>query len=332
MQHILSEIVRRCEAGQRIALCVVVATRGSTPQQAGAKMLVTQDGRTIGTLGGGCVEAEVRRRATEILEQNLSQLMEFRLDHDYGWDDGLICGGIMDIHIQSIGSGDEKPFADLLDAMQQRQRLAFRIKYEQAGAQKEFVEEMTPGPMLVIAGAGHVAQAVAELAGKLDFRVTVIDDRADYASEARFPLAERRVVGGIEDELRRCGIDADTFIVIVTRGHNRDGAALHAVIDSPARYIGLIGSKRKIKTIFDDLHAQGVSIDELKRVHAPIGFDIGAVSVNEIAISIVAELIAVRHRLGGEPAKHMKIESKQVEQWLSRPQHLDSSAPPSRGQ
>jgi xanthine dehydrogenase accessory factor len=317
MQQILSEIVRRCAAGEAVVLCTVVSTRGSTPQRAGARMLVTADGRTIGTLGGGCVEAEVRRRATEMLAQKRSQLMEFRLDHDYGWDDGLICGGIMDIFMQSIGPGEQEPFARILGAIERDAPAQVTLVYEQSGEQKQFVEELRPGARLIIAGAGHVAQALAEVAGRLDFRITVIDDRADFASESRFPTAQR-IVGDIEEELRRCPIDRDTYVVIVTRGHNRDGAALAAVIERPARYVGLIGSKRKIKTIFDDLHGQGISIDHLKRVHAPVGLDIGAVSVPEIAVSIAAELVAVRREQGGKAAQSMRIDSKQLEQWLAR--------------
>jgi xanthine dehydrogenase accessory factor len=318
MIPILSEILRRTRAGEAVALCTVVATRGSTPQQRGARMIVTLDGRCVGTLGGGCVEAEVRKRAIELLDRGESKLLEFRLDHDYGWDDGLICGGIMDIHIQSIGPGEREPFERMMGSLEQGRRVELRIEYEQAGERKHFTEDLGPGPRLVIAGAGHVAQAVSELAAKLDFRITVIDDRADFASEARFPRAEKRIVGTIEDELRICGIDEDTYIVIVTRGHHRDGHALAAVIDSPARYIGLIGSKRKIKAIYDELHASGVSVETLKRIHAPIGLDIGAVSVNEIAVSIAAELIAVRRGKEWESAAPMRIDPEQVEQWLAR--------------
>jgi xanthine dehydrogenase accessory factor len=326
VQVLLEEILRRCrDAGERVALCVVVGTRGSTPQERGAKMLVTADGRTVGTLGGGCVEAEVRKRALEMLQNNESRLMEFALDHDYGWDDGLICGGVMDIHIQTISPGTTQPFEALLERLRAQDRCELRFVYEQTGEQREYVEELSPGPMLVIAGAGHVGQALGELATKLEFRLTVIDDRADFASHARFPGAQTRIVGDIESELRRFPIDPATYIVIVTRGHQHDGRALAAVIDSPARYIGLIGSKRKIKTIFDDLAQTGVSLEKLKRVHAPIGYRIGAVTVSEIALSIAAELIAVRRGMENQPALPMKIDSQQLEQWIARPSRAGSS-------
>jgi xanthine dehydrogenase accessory factor len=318
---LIDEIIRRVRAGERAAFCTIVATRGSTPQQKGAKMLVTADGRTVGTLGGGCVEAEVRKHALELMQANQSRLMEFKLDHDYGWDDGLICGGVMDVYIETLDGSSADRFDRMRESIVARRIVTLEIVYHQAGEKRKYVEEVGPGPVLVIAGAGHVGQALGELAAKLEFRVVVIDDRQEFASEARFPAAEMRIVGDIESELRKFPIDPSTFVVIVTRGHARDGQALAAVIESPARYVGLIGSKRKIKTIFDDLTQAGVSVDRLNRVNAPIGYDIGAVTVNEIAVSIAAQLIAARRgeRLGDEPAKPMKIDSAQLEQWLTRP-------------
>ncbi len=321
MEVLLSELIRRCRAGERVAMCIVVATRGSTPQEAGAKMLVLADGTTVGTLGGGCVEAEVRKRALEMMAAGSSALCEFALDHDLGWDDGMICGGRMEIHIETIDTTRDAlgTYEALAHALRQRKTVPLEIAYEKSGTQTKYVEEVGPGPMLLIVGAGHVGQALGELAAKLDFRVAVIDDRPDFASEVRFPAAERRIAGEIESELRRFPIDPNMYIVIVTRGHQHDARALANVIDSPARYIGMIGSKKKIKTTFDDLAKAGVSIEKLKRVHAPIGYRIGAITVNEIAISIAAELIAVRRGMGDEPAKHMKIDPTQLDQWLARP-------------
>jgi xanthine dehydrogenase accessory factor len=318
MRDILDEITSRCRRGQRVALCTVVGTRGSTPQSKGAKMLVLGDGRTVGTLGGGCVEAEVRRRAIEILNADRSELLEFRLDHDYGWDDGLICGGIMDIHVQTIDAERAGPFEQLAEALRSDRSAEFRITYEQAGQCRHYVEDVGPPPVLVIAGAGHVGQALGALAATLDFRVTIIDDRPDFASPERFPAAKQRIVADIEQSLRELPIDANTYVVIVTRGHKHDGDALAAVIDSPARYLGLIGSKRKIKTIFDDLLASGVSAEKLMRVHAPIGYEIGAVTVPEIAVSIASELIAVRRGRENVPARPMKIDEQSLGAWLSR--------------
>ena len=228
---------------------------------------------------------------------------------------------LLRVHRLQVFFAETERFEDLRAAIDQRRTVKLQIAYEQGGQRKQYVEEVGPGPSLVIAGAGHVGQALADLASKLEFRVAVIDDREDYASAARFPAAGECIVGDIEAELRRYPIDPSTYIVIVTRGHARDGQALLAVIDSPARYIGMIGSKRKIKTIFDDLAASGISVDRLARVHAPIGYEIGAVTVNEIAVSIAAELIAVRRNdASGEPARAMKIDPQQLHQWLARPE------------
>jgi len=317
MQRILDEITHRLAAGQRLALCTVVESRGSTPQGAGAKMLVTAEGQIIGTLGGGCVEAEVRLRAMELLAGGESKLLEFRLDHDYGWDDGLICGGVMGIYVQVLNERWREHFERLSAAMRAGEQAEFVVEYASEQGRRRYAEVLGPPPTLLIAGAGHVGQALASLAATLDFRVAVIDDRADFTSAERFPNASQRIVGEIEQELRRYPIDASTYVVIVTRGHRHDGRALQAVIESPARYLGLIGSKAKIKLIFDDLMASGVDRAALLRVHAPIGLDIGAVSVAEIAVSIGAELIAIRRGREGMSAA-MKMPEDELRRWLGR--------------
>jgi xanthine dehydrogenase accessory factor len=318
MEAVFDQIVRRCNAGERVVLCTVVATRGSTPQEKGAKMLVVADGKTIGTLGGGCVEAEVRKRALELLSQNTSKLLEFHLDHDFGWDDGLICGGVMEIFVQVLDASGVAPFTEMLSAIRGKVPTLFRIDYEHKGSAKKYIEEIGPPPKLVIAGGGHVGQALGELAAKLDFGVTVIDDRPDFVALERFPSAKQRIAGEIEDELRKFPIDPGTYIVIVTRGHRHDGQALHAVIDSPAKYIGLIGSKSKIKLIYDDLVEKGVPVEKLMRVHAPIGLDIAAVTVPEIAVSIAAELVAVRRGREGTSARELRLDASELSAWLTR--------------
>jgi xanthine dehydrogenase accessory factor len=319
-EQIFDEILRRTRGGERLILCTVVRTRGSCPQSAGAKMLVLADGKTLGTLGGGCVEAEVRRRALEMLQADESGLLEFTLDHDYGWDDGLICGGIMDIAVQTLDAPRAAGFATLLEDIRAGRPATLRVPFVRGGEQQEYTEPLDPAPTLLIAGAGHVGQALAALAQPLGFLVSVIDDRPDYACAERFPNAKQLILGDIEAELRKFPIDEHTYAVIVTRGHQRDGQALAAVIRSPARYVGLIGSKRKIKAIFDDLAQQGVPFETLSRVHAPIGYEIGAVTVPEIAISIAAELIAVRRGFENKLAKPMKIDEEQLRSWLSRPE------------
>jgi xanthine dehydrogenase accessory factor len=320
MQRLLEEVVRRCEAGEAVALCTVVSTRGSTPQAAGARMLLLASGQTVGTLGGGCVEAEVRQQALQLLQARRSQLLTFKLDHDYGWDDGLICGGSMDIYVETLQShADTQAYHEVISALRQGRQADVSLAYAADAGTKKFVETLSPPARLIIAGAGHVGQALAAIASPLDFSVSVIDDRGDCASADRFPQAQQCIVGEIEDELRAFPIDASTYIVIVTRGHRHDGHALSAVVDSPAKYIGLIGSRRKVLTIFQDLLSQGVSMEKLSRVHAPIGLELGAVTVPEIAVSIAAELVAVRRGRGGEVTRSLKFDPARLRELLERP-------------
>jgi xanthine dehydrogenase accessory factor len=318
MKDLAQEIVRHLSAGEPVGLCTVVATKGSTPQSRGAKMLVLADGRTVGTLGGGCVEAEVRRRALEQLGSGASITSRFSLDQDYGWDDGLICGGVMDIHVSVLGGADVDRFAAIADALRADRSTSLEFSYELDGRAARYVEDLGPPPTLLIVGAGHVGAALAKLASELDFRVDVIDDRADALTAERFPGARRRITGEIESELRNYPIAGDTYVVIVTRGHKNDGRALSTAIGRGSKYLGLIGSKRKIKAIFDELANSGVDRQLLLDVHAPIGLEIGAVSVAEIALSIAAELVAVRRGRTGQVAGPMKMREDVVNQWLDR--------------
>ncbi len=292
---LFDSLVRQLEHGRRVALCTVVGTSGSTPQSAGATLLLHENMTTEGTLGGGCVEAEVRKQAFEMLRRGESGLLKFSLDHDYGWDDGLICGGNMLVAVQSIADAPTaRPFADARNALELQQPASVSIRVPHEGRANEYRLHIEAPARLVIAGAGHVGAALAKLAVGLDFDVSVIDDRGDFANHEKFPPPIKPIVGDIEKTLRDWPIGPGTFVVVVTRGHNHDEAALHAVIDSPARYIGMIGSKRKVKLIFDDLVALGVDPAKLARVHSPIGLKIGSVTVPEIAVSIAAELIQIR--------------------------------------
>jgi xanthine dehydrogenase accessory factor len=344
MRAILAELERVIGQGLPCAFCAVVATRGSTPQKAGAAMLVYADGRQAGTLGGGCVEAEVRRQALHALAAADARPLfhTFTLDDDYGWDDGLICGGRMTVLADPLtpAAGDYyRRLRDLTDAgrgclevvalPENRAGLppGARYLFDAAGrpaaalggpAVPAAVAERLPAiasrprpgvqdglallptlprVRLLIVGGGHVGQAVGKLAAEVDFDVWVLDDREVYASPERFPQAQRRLVGDIGRTLKELApeVTPNTYCLIVTRGHNHDEEALYHLAPTTAGYVGMIGSKRKVRMIFDDLLAKGVAEAALKRVHAPIGLPIGSQTVPEIAVSVVAELIACRN-------------------------------------
>lgn len=343
MQLVLRELEVALRAGRPVCYCALVETRGSTPQKAGAMMLVFPDGSQVGTLGGGCVEAEVKRRALQLLDEGTAGLLTFQLDSDYGWDDGLICGGRMKMLVDPIRPGDDSSyyrtwFDRLLTGTGCTEAVVLDAEAAGAGAEADrylldehgtVIAQRTAGTKelagvrerlrsleerprpyvaggisylpclsrcrLVIVGAGHVGQKVAQLAAEADFDVWVIDDREEYCQSQRFPTAKRLIVAPIDQALSGLDVDSSTYCIIVTRGHNHDEEALYHLAETRARYVGMIGSRRKIRLIFQDLLREGIARDALQRVYAPVGFEIGSQTVPEIAISIVAELIAHRN-------------------------------------
>ncbi|MFG0334796.1 MAG: XdhC family protein [Maioricimonas sp. JB049] len=341
MRDVLAGLLPAVEAGQPVVYTALVETRGSTPQKAGASMLVYEDGSQTGTLGGGCVEAEVKRRALALLQNGTTELLSFQLNSNYGWDDGLICGGRMQMLVDPLRSRDDLAYysqlqdvidagtgcteAIVIDADKAGLPVGTRLLFDGDGvllarrggegdasrliaALKPLSDRPRPYVQggvsylpqltrcrLVIVGAGHIGQAVADLATDVGFGVWMIDDREEYCNPERLPRAERCLVGPIDDVLPGLEITSDTFCIIVTRGHNHDEEALYHLATTDARYVGMIGSKRKIKLIFEDLRREGIAEEQLARVRAPIGFDIGSQTVPEIAVSIVAELVAYRN-------------------------------------
>ncbi|MBW3538841.1 MAG: XdhC family protein [Planctomycetes bacterium] len=354
MSNILHDLEDALRNAQAVAWTALVETRGSTPQKAGACMLVFADGSQAGTLGGGCVEAEVKRRALRLLDEGRREILTFQLDSDYGWDDGLICGGRMCMLVDPVRPHEDASFFETLFRLTAEGRgstEAVIIDAEKAGGGRDgdrflFDEAATllarrsesgealpaaiaenlrplderPRPYiasgvsylprlkrcrLIVVGAGHVGQKVAELAAAADFDVWVVDDREQYCNPERFPQAKRLIVGAVDSALSGLEIDSDTYAIIVTRGHNHDEEALYHLAETRARYVGMIGSRRKIKLIFEDLLAEGISREALQRVSAPLGLDIGSQTVPEIAVSIVAELIAHRN-LGEIPERYRR--------------------------
>jgi xanthine dehydrogenase accessory factor len=356
MRELLDRLETSLAAGRPVAFCRLVETRGSTPQKAGAAMLVFADGSQAGTLGGGCVEAEVKRRALGVLASGPAEIVSFQLDSDYGWDDGLICGGRMQVLVDPLRTVDDGAYFARFAAELRRgaacseavvfdgakNGLAAPTVYLFDSADKliasrhapdgrtvptsvrEGLPDLAQRPRptaaagisylpqlcrcrLLIVGGGHVGQAVGKLAAELDFDVWVVDDRAEYVARERFPAAERLITGEITAALKSIDITSDTYCLIVTRGHNHDEEALACLVDRGARYVGMIGSKRKIKLIFDDLEAEGVAPETLAKVYAPVGIDIGSQTVTEIAVSILAELIAHRNLGGVVPGRPVSV-------------------------
>ena len=303
MLEVLERVVGEVDAGRPVALCVVVGRRGSAPQQPGALLCVDEAARITGTVGGGCVEADVRRRAHALLsdragheaDSQAGALSTLDLDHDFGFDDGLICGGQMDIAVVAYaGSKQVEPVRQAVAHLRAGVPATLPIRVTTAKGVVEYRVNLETAPKLVIAGGGHLGKALAVMAVQLGFGVTVIDDRAEYANAERFAPPVEPIVGDIAEVLGGWPIDANTYVVVVTRGHKHDEQALGAVLASPAKYLGMVGSKRKIEVIYDDLRHAGAPDAQLARVHAPIGLAISSQTPAEIAVSIAAELISVR--------------------------------------
>lgn len=256
---LFAELARLAEAGEPCALCTIVRTAGSTPGKTTMKMLVRRDGSFVGTVGGGCLEAEVLEAALASMQDEQPRLLAFALnERDYP-DSGLLCGGRLEILVEPI------------------------------------VE-----PRLVLFGGGHVSAAIARVAATVGFRVVVAEDREDFAQVARHPDASETWCAPLAQCAARLGTAEDDFVLAVTRGHDQDGEVLaaRAAAGARPRYLGMIGSRAKRAQVFEKLAAAGVSEGFLERVRTPIGLPIGARTHEEIAVSVVAELIAVR-RTGG---------------------------------
>lgn len=249
----IEELLRQ---GRRGALITIVETIGSTPRKAGAKMLVTDDGRLIGTVGGGCVEADLVAHAKRVMTSGCAILQEVDLTAKSGDENDMLCGGKM----------------------------------------KAFIEPIVADEKLVIFGGGHISRALHDLAAKLDFRIVVTDDRPQFANPERFPLASQVVAAPFESQFEHLTVDEATYIVIATRGHAYDELCMEMALRTPARYIALVGSRTKVALFKKNLRAKGVTPEQLARVVCPAGLDIGAETPEEIALAIVAQMVCLRRR------------------------------------
>ena len=286
--------------GEPVALGIITDVKGSSPQKVGAKALFYADGRIAGTMGGGCLEAEIQDRARQTLVTGKPETFDLILDHDFGWDDGLICGGrVGGVILPRI----QYAAAIWSELARRENRRTWGIKEDfqiawadmSSAADWRYRETVTPPCDLWIAGAGHIAQAVAPLALGLDFAVTVFDDRPALANHQFFPQNVALQVGDWAKTLDHPFSPHGTFGLIVTRGHRHDALVLRHWIDRGFAFLGMIGSKRKARTIRDHFRAEKIGSEEaLERLSCPVGVDIAAHTVPEIAISILAEYIDQR--------------------------------------
>lgn len=358
------------ETTPRVAVATIVRTRGSSPREVGARMLIRPDGATDGTVGGGCGEAEVWRVALEVLEDEQPRMVVVDLTNDIAMGSDGVCGGLIDIFVEPWQANVGNVAAAVLDAVGNRrsaatativsksrgmraalgekllfvdgrvaeggfdsQALQARVLEDlpevfaagesvvrtytfETGQVGVFFDLAVPQPTLVIVGAGHVALPIAKVGRLLDFEVVVIDDRASFANAQRFPDADRIIVDDFGRALDGLEITPSTYVVLVTRAHTYDVHALRKIVRSSAGYIGMIGSRRRVYAVFKLLRDEGVAVDDLLRVHAPIGLDIKTETPGEIAISIGAELLKARR--GGGAASISDIVRPQYRYSLTR--------------
>jgi xanthine dehydrogenase accessory factor len=349
MEDICSEIVRALEKKEKVVLATLISRVGSAPRAIGAKYLIKEDGASIGSIGGGCVEAEVWQEAQKVMEKQEGRVLHFELTSEQLAEGGLVCGGNIDIFLEPLkedflniyreaarirqkgraavlatlvsvdgdfpkGEGSKvliKNSGEKVGSLLGGAELEKRILGEGEEVLREkkpkvlvlssenrkmeiLLEPVFSEPTVYVFGGGHVSEQVAPLAKKVHFKVVIIDDREIFANRERFPEADEVIVSEFEKCFDRLNIDDSSYIVIVTRGHLYDGIVLEQAVKTNACYIGMIGSKKKIKTLYQNLMKKGISKEALKRVHAPIGLDINSETPEEIAVSIVAQLIKVR--------------------------------------
>jgi xanthine dehydrogenase accessory factor len=257
MDDIYEAIVDLRRRGEKAVLATIVSSRGSAPRKEGAKMLVQTNGRIVGTVGGGSLENQVHKAALKLMEGDPAQLMHFELTNQDASKEGMICGGIVDV----------------------------------------FIEPIKSLPSLYIFGGGHISFFLARIGKMVGFRVVVVDDRQEFSNAERFPEADETISGDMASTLPHLKINDAAYIVIVTRGHLHDAQVLEWASATPAGYVGMIGSRKKVAAIFSLLKSKGLTDEQLNRVHAPIGLSIGAETPEEIAVSIMAEIIQVRRQL-----------------------------------
>jgi xanthine dehydrogenase accessory factor len=327
----IHDTIRSClDQGKRGVMATIVRRVGATPRDAGAKIFIEEGGKLFGTIGGGCVEAEAWQKAQAILQSGVPRLFHYAMDGRQVEDEGMICGGSLDIFMEPVLAHHQKLYEAIQSAEKKGQQGLVVTKFGGSLYAKTFVnstgemigdelapdtvaqlagyfnekkpslsngliiEPVVPSSALYIYGAGHISQSISKIAKMVGFYVIVLDDRRDFANNEIFPEADEIIVDDFDFVSQHLPVDTGPYAVIVTRGHKHDAIVLEEVLKVPQRYIGMIGSKRKVHIIYEALKAKGVDEKLLAAVHAPIGIDINAETPEEIALSIVSELVKIR--------------------------------------
>jgi xanthine dehydrogenase accessory factor len=316
--------------GKRGVLATIVRRIGATPRDAGAKIFIEESGNLFGTIGGGCVEAEAWQEAQQVMRSDKPTLLHYAMNGQQVEDEGMICGGSVDIFMEPVLARHKELYQSVGLAEKRGERgivvtrfggssyaktliranaapTGDEIDHETITKLKDtlndkkpsllnglIIEPLTPSSALCVYGAGHISQSISRIAKMVGFRVTVIDDRGDFASRERFPEADEILVDDFDLVSQHIPSDGESYAVIVTRGHKHDTIVLEEVLKVPHRYIGMIGSKRKVHIIYETLKTKGVDENLLAAIHAPIGIDINAETPEEIALSIMSEIVKVR--------------------------------------
>jgi xanthine dehydrogenase accessory factor len=328
--NIFALIVECLESGKEGMLATVIKRVGSAPRDVGAKMFVDEDGRIAGTVGGGRLEAEVYREARAIMKKGLTKVLAVSMDARKVDEQDMLCGGRVEILVEPVAAKHLDVYRRIQSCQEKRERAVIVTDFR-AHSAKALVDEslnmvgdvldsrtvnhceevfhqkhpvLLDGVLfdpvrisfpLYVFGAGHVAQFVSKVARLVDFHITVIDDREEFANRERFPEADVCIVGSFRDTLKCLDFTGTEYAVILTRSHGRDAEVLEECLKKPVRYLGMMGSKRKVRVIFDHMREKGFDEKSIGRVHAPIGISINAETPQEIAVSIVAELVSVRN-------------------------------------
>lgn len=330
MKTTIYDVIRECiDNGKKGAIATLITREGSAPRNAGAKMFVGEDGKVFETIGGGGLEYKVQLQAIESMGTKYPQLIEVRLDAEEITSDEDICGGVVEVFLEPVLKRHYEIYTRIDEVERRGEKgiliTSFNGKYEKTLIEEDLtvtgdsldvdidsflndnvnnlapqvndetlIETIHPSPVVYVFGAGHVAQYITPLADTVGFQVTVIDDREEFVTRERFPNANELIIDDFKGVFKGLNFTGEEYVVIVTRGHQNDKDVLEESLQKDTKYIGMIGSKTKVGMILDYMKESGYDEEKVDEVHSPIGLSISADTPQEIAVSIVGELIQVR--------------------------------------